>query len=172
MLKFFAWLRSLFIVRKAERDLFAYFDGEKTRNIDPLVAWRGIWGHREIDLSSEVKISANLTLADGKTAYTPEEVYAAEDRIRQLTREVFDLKAWSETAPGLTVAETDEVLANFLDYMEGLKKKRKTLPMTSRPSDSRPQLDSMASAAAAPITSPSGSGSTENESSADALSGS
>lgn len=172
MLKFFAWLWSIFTSRKAERELFAFFDGEKTRHIDPLVAWRSIWGHREIDLSSEVKISANLTLADGKTAYTAEEVYAAEDRIRQLTREVFGLKAWTEAAPGLTVAETDKVLADFLDYMEGLKKKRKTLPMMSRPSDSKPQLDSTASAAAAPITSPSASGSIASESSDAAPSGS
>lgn len=171
-MKLLAWLRSFF-PRRADRELFVYFDGERQRGVDPLKAWRGIWAHKEIDLASDVKVSANLTMADGKAAYAESEVYAAEDRIRQLTREVFGVKEWTDSTPGLTVAETDRLLADFLDYMEGLKKKRKTLPMMSPASASNPPPSLTASVPVeSPTKSPSDCGCTGSESSAAEPSGS
>jgi len=172
-MSFLAWLLSFFSRRPgSERAIFSYFDGEKQRGTDPLVAWRAIWAHPEIDLQTEVKRSTNIVIA-GKPVYEPQEVYEAEDRIRQLTREVFGVKAWNENTPGLTVEETDRLLSDFFGYMDGLKKKRKTLPTTSQVSELKPPPNSMdTSEADSPTTSPSDSGSTERESTAVGPSGS
>lgn len=172
MFRIIAWLKARFS-RQPQREIFVYWDGARQRRIDPLVAWRGIWGHKEIDLARAVKISTNPTLADGKPVYSPEEIYAAEDQMRQLTREVFGVQQFSESAPGLTVAEIDALLSRFIEYMTDLKKKRKPLPMTPPPSvSSLPPLSTATIRPESPTLSPSESGSIASESSAAAPSGS
>lgn len=172
MFRLIAWLKSRFS-RQSAREIFTYWDGAKERRIDPLVAWRGIWGHKEIDLARAVKISVNPTLADGKPVYQPEEIYAAEDQMRQLACEVFGVQQYSESAPGLTVAELDELLSRFIGYMTDLKKKRKPLPTTRPPSVSSLQpLSTDTIRAESPTPLPSESGSTASASSDVAHSGS
>ena len=157
-------LWSLLTGRRAEREIFAFWDGQRTRQVDPLVAWRALWAHPTIDLHGDIKVVANPKMADGTRPYTDAEVYEAEDRIRALIREVFGVKAFSEDVAGLTVVETDELLDQFWRYIAAIKKKRKPLPMTPPASVSmqpQPSTDTENS----PMSSPSDSGSTANESS-------
>lgn len=172
MLRLIAWLKARFS-RQPQREIFTYWDGAKQRRIDPLVAWRGIWGHKEIDLARAVKISVNPTLADGKAVYQPAEIYAAEDQMRQLTCEVFGVQQFSDSVPGLTVAELDELLSRFIAWMTDLKKKRKPLPTMPQPSaSSLPPLSTDTIRPESPTPSPSESGSIASESNAAAPSGS
>lgn len=176
MKTFLIWIASLFSsqVREAvasrERELFAFSDGQSMRRVDPLVAWRKLWSHPEIDLSSELKITAN-PLMSGQSVYTAAEVYAAEDRVRELVRDVFGVRRWSEQQVGLTEAETDDLLASFMAYIGDLKKKRNPSPMTPPPSESREQPSFTACAPSDTSMSPD-SGSTATGSTDAARSGS
>lgn len=172
MYRVLAWILALFTSRKNERAIYSYFDGDRQRSIDPLVAWRKIFGHPEINLESSLKIIFAPKMVDGRTPYTAEEIYAAEDSVRRLTREAFGVSAFSDTQPGLTCEETDRLLFDFLDSMEVLKKKRATLQMTSPASASTPRPGSTDTPGDSDTTSPSASGSTGTESSDAAPSGS
>lgn len=116
----------------SEREIFTYFDGEKIRYADPIACWRSIWNHPTIDLAHEFKVTANPKMADGERPYTKEEMFAAEDRIRELMRDVFKLKPWSEESPGLTVGETDNLLTAFMAYVTDIKKKLSPSVTTSQ----------------------------------------
>lgn len=139
----FSWLvQQLFGRPKAARGLFEYWDGQRTRQIDPIAAYRAIWTNPACDLASDARTAQNPLTADGLPMIPAAEVYAAEDRLRQMTRDVFGVQAWSETQPGLTVDEVDQLLASFWVYIHQLKKKRNTLPTRSLPLTSREALPS------------------------------
>lgn len=134
------WLDSALIwTWTPKRELFRYWDGAKQRSIDPVATWRKIWANDKCDLSLAAATTVNPVQADGTRFYPIEAVYAAEDQIRDLTRDIFGVKAWDESTPGLTVDETDELLNRFLAYCGDLKKKRKASPTPSAPLDSTEQ---------------------------------
>lgn len=128
------WLRSLVSrFRSDDRCLFRYFDGVKQRAIDPVAAYRLLWITEGCDLLADSTTARNPLLPDGKPFYPITEVYAAEDRLRAMTRKIFGVQAWSEGTPGLTVDETDFLLNSFMAFCADLKKKRNPLPTSSPP---------------------------------------
>lgn len=130
------WLRRLFR-RPDDREIFAYWDGAKQRRIDPLVAWRKLWGDPDINLGDEYKVALNPISEDGKQFYPDGMVAESEDRLLTLIRKTFDVQPWSESTPGLTIDETLDLLAAFLQFRAALKKKRNPLPMPSPSSATR-----------------------------------
>ncbi len=128
----FGWLLSLF--RRDERCLFRYWDGKKRRAIDHLSAWRKIWTYEAFDFLQVAAIARNPPGPNGERLHKLPEVLEAEDQLRQMTREVFGLRAWSEEEPGLTLDETDALLGEFIDFCEDLKKKRDLSRTLSPPS--------------------------------------
>lgn len=128
------WIRSLgSLFRSDDRCLFRYFDGIKQRSIDPVAAYRLLWITEDCDLLADSTTARNPSLPDGKPFYPIAEVYAAEDRLRSMTRKIFGVQAWSEASPGLTVDETDALLNNFMLFCADLKKKRNPSPTSSPP---------------------------------------
>lgn len=131
----FGWLRNL-LFRRDERELFRYWDGQKQRSIDPVASYRAIWSDPECNLLTDATTARNPIKPDGAAFYPISEVYAAEDRLREMTRRIFGVKEWSEDQPGLTVDETDALLNSFLAYCADLKKKRNPLPTALPPTTS------------------------------------
>lgn len=107
-------------------DVFHYHDGERERRIDPLAAWRKIWNHPDCDIASDIKIAQDPTKStDGEPMFKPADVFAAEDRINALVRDVFGVKAYNgEDQTGLTVERTQELLTDYFTWMNERKKKR------------------------------------------------
>jgi hypothetical protein len=136
------WLKNL-IVRWRERDrlIFRYWDGAKWRAIDPFVAHRAIWATP--DWIQDAKVVVNPQRADGSYFYPAAMVLEAEDNLRNMTRQVFDVEAWTEEDPGLTLIETDKLLQDFMAFCEDLKKKLKTSPTSSAPSGSTEPVSSL-----------------------------
>jgi hypothetical protein len=129
------WLRNLFS-RGDDRLLFRYWDGVKQRAIDPVGAYRRVWNDDQCNLLSDATTARNPPGPEGTAFYPFSEVIAAEDRLRELTRRVFDVKEWTESQPGLTLDETDLLLNNFLSFCADLKKKRSTSPTALPPTTS------------------------------------
>lgn len=123
------WFKGLFI--RDERCLFRYFDGVKQRAIDPVATHRLVWNDSDCNLLGDSATANDPKLADGSRFYPLSEVHAAEDRLRTMTRKVFGVKEWSESQSGLTVDETDQLLANFLRFCDDFKKKRNNSPTPS-----------------------------------------
>jgi hypothetical protein len=163
----FAWLTRLF--RGPERCLFHYWDGQRRRAADPAAAWRKLWTH-DVNFANTITVARDPIKADGLPFYSREQVYEAENDLWQLIRDVFDVKAWSEDSPGLTINETDELLARFMDFIAELKKKVKPSPMPSVPLESTeppPSSDTVNS----PLGADADYCSTPNASNADAPTG-
>lgn len=136
------WIRSLFF--RDDRCLFRYWDGAKQRESDPIAAHRGVWLDEDCQLLEDGPISLNPRNEDGTAIYPIAEVVAAENRIRALTRKVFGVQEWKEGQPGLTALETDELMNRFIEFCEGLKKKRapsRTLPAPSESMEHSPSSD-------------------------------
>jgi hypothetical protein len=127
------WLKRLFVPE--DRLLFHYWDGQKARLIDPLVANRAIFTIG--DFAEDCKVASNPLKDDGQGFYKLDDVLAAEDSLRDRTRQVFGVKPWSESTPGLTLQETDDLLCRFLAFRDEVKKKLKHSPTSSAPSESR-----------------------------------
>lgn len=134
-----AWLFSFF---RPSRLFFRYFDGVKDRMIDPVAAHRRIYIECPTLLEDGV-ITMDPRMPDGTRVHSLESIYDAEDRLREATRKVFDVKEWTETQPGLTVDETDLLLSRFVVFCAELKKKRNRSPMPSQPSTSTEPAPSM-----------------------------
>jgi hypothetical protein len=166
----FQWLVNLFS-RRDSRYLFRYWDGAKQRALDPVAAYRKIWSFPECDLIEDSKVAMNPPSSDGKPVYPIGEVYAAEDRLRTMAREIFGVQEWTEKQPGLTVDETDELLNRFMAYCADLKKKRNPLPISSAPSASREPGSLPATAENSPPGPAPDSACSPSESTVDALSG-
>lgn len=123
-------IRSLF--SRDERLLFRYWDGIKHRAADPHEVWRKLWNTQDVsEFAQDVRRSTNPMRHDGVPFYPQEEVLAAEDRLRDLTRQVFGVQRWTEEQPGLTLAETDKLLNSFIEFIEDVKKKRESSPTQS-----------------------------------------
>lgn len=149
---------SRFFRRHERRDIFAYWDGQSQRQIDPLVAWRALWEDPDVDPKLDFQLATGLDEQGRAVDYDP----AAQDRVAALVRKIFDVQPWSEKTAGLTVNETFQLLWSFLRYINELKKKRGPTPTSSPPTESRPSDGDS-------ITPPeSASSSIRNESTSDA----
>jgi hypothetical protein len=162
------WLLSLLKPRN-DRELFVYWDGQKQRRIDPLVAWRRMMADPECNFAQDFQVAMNPAKKDGTPFYPDALVDEAEQRLLRLTRETFDVTAWAENEAGLTVAETIDLLGDFLRFRVELKKKRSTSPTLSPSLDSTEQPTvSATDPAESPPNTESGSNSTRSESAAEA----
>ena len=109
--------------RKNRRALFAFHDGQRQRQADPLAVSHALC----CDL--EFAIDKHPALADAGN------VEATQIMLRGLRR-AFGVNPWTEDQPGLTEAETLELFVTFCEYLEALKKNTST-PLTS-PSATEP----------------------------------
>lgn len=101
--------------RKREREIFRYSDGRRIRLADPMLIVRKMAAHPTLDLET--------TLQQMQAVDSPELQNEATATAVTATREIFDLPAMSEDNPdGLTELETLEVLTDFVDYLDTLKK--------------------------------------------------
>jgi len=120
----FRWLRNLLSRRSTRRDIFVYHDGTTRRQIDPMLAWERIRTDPGCDLQVVLPASARGD---------PEAMAAHEAFIRR----VFEVPAYEPaTSSGLTILETHDLFNEFMQYMEGLKKKRGLQPISWQPTDS------------------------------------
>lgn len=128
------WLKSLLArIRPAARCLFCYWDGAKWRSIDPIVAHRGLWTDLQCRLIEDGPISCNPKDSNGNPVYPISAVIEAEDRVRDLARRVFGVRPYSDTQPGLTCLEIDDLMNRFVVFSEGVKKKLSHSLTSSQP---------------------------------------
>lgn len=104
---------------RRHRAIFHYYDGVRQRQIDPYVALKGFF--RDIDEN-------DLRGADEGDMESIEKVVGR-------AREVFGIDAF-EDGKGLTVSETFQVLARFLEYVETVKKNTNLPPISSQSTES------------------------------------
>lgn len=136
------WLKSLVARwRDSDRLIFRYWDGEKWRGIDPFAAYRAVM--TTPNFLSWVKTVTTAQGEGGASFYPPEMIFEAEDNLRNMTRQIFDVNGWTEEQPGLTLQETDLLLNRFISYCDDLKKKLKASPTSSAPSDSTEPVESL-----------------------------
>jgi hypothetical protein len=121
----FNWLHNLLSRGPLRsRDIFHYHDGVAKRRIDPMLAWERIRTDPACDLQVVLPASAR-----GE----PDAMAAHEAFIRR----VFEVPAYEPaTSRGLTILELHDLFNGFMDYMEGLKKKRGLQPISWRATDS------------------------------------
>ena len=108
----FRWLLDRIRARRSrrQRDLFVYFDGKRTRQIDPMRV------HIELDCHPEFRWDLGNAVDQGETEAT--------QTVLKATREVFGLEAFDElTGRGLTAQETLAVLYQYTEFIEIVKKK-------------------------------------------------
>ena len=92
-----------------QRNIFEYFDGIRTRRIDPFVVQRLLDTHEKFHW----EIGFDVDRGD----------LEAEKVTVDATREVFDIPLWDEDNAGLTDTETMSVLYEYVDYLDRIKKK-------------------------------------------------
>jgi len=113
----------------SERDIFKYWDGTKNRYVDPLKIWNFMWNEDE-DVQKEFARVAQNELE-------------ATTLMVQLARKWFDIPPYSCEEvdgadgvqlkhTGLTDLEICNVLRDYLQYTNELKKKLGPLPIPSR----------------------------------------
>ena len=134
--------------KHSKREIFSFWDGMRTRKADPVVLYRGMATHPEYNLERDVPATA-----DGDPA--------AHRLTVQVVREVFGVKPWTEGEDGLTERETVDLLWQFNDYLESLKKSTSPNP-TLRPATEPPSSDQ-----GSPTSAESDSGSTSAEAKSD-----
>jgi hypothetical protein len=115
--------------RKRKRLLFRFWDGEKSRAADPLSLLRNLDLHQTFNLENSIPL-----IAKGDSKTIGEAILAI--------REVFGVKAWSESQPGLTEGETVDLLFSFLEFNQVLKKNIVPTPTLPSPSESNHSNDS------------------------------
>lgn len=131
----FRFLINWFLRRRARkaRDVFAFFDGTRTRKIDPFAVQAGLELHGEF----------RYELLDFVEAGNAE---ATATTLRAIC-DVFDVTPWnSDTERGLTQPELLRLFMDFDTYCAGLKKKYNFGLISPAPtgptfSDMRPNSD-------------------------------
>jgi hypothetical protein len=118
--------------RRRRCNIFRFHDGIRNRAIDPLVAWRAMWEHPTCNPNSDFEPAVGIAPDGSPSKYDP----AAQDRVLDMAREMFALRAYSEDSPGLTIEETFNLLWSFMNYMNALKKKPAVSPTPSAASAS------------------------------------
>jgi hypothetical protein len=123
MYKFFAGIIARFFTGQPKRDIFRFFDGQQWRSIDPLAAYYTMVSHRDCDAAQDLPA---LVRDDFQT---PQEAWETVGRVQQMIRDMFGLKPFEQG--GLTHFEADDLLGEFLAYIDRVKKKRNRLPRSS-----------------------------------------
>lgn len=97
--------------RRRSQALFRFFDGQRTRAVDPLHCWRALDQHAEFSWDMADEIEAG-------------EPQATEICLKAIA-EVFGLKRYdANSGGGLTEAEILNLFGEFGAWMEGSKKKQ------------------------------------------------
>lgn len=112
--------------RTDQHVLFRYWDGEKTRHVDPFDIVRKLLAWQE-EAGQEL-------LAEAKAAKEP----AASEVLGQLST-IFGVHPWDEaTATGLTGWEILQLARQFEELIETVKKNGSPGPISPQPTDSTP----------------------------------
>lgn len=140
---------------KRRRSIFAYWDGARTRRVDPMAVWQALTDHPRFDWETTPKLidlpgdsKADRKLSMESLALTAEAVRLA-----------FDLPDVEEG--GLTQWECVGLLTQFVGYLEGLKKSTGRTPTSrerSGPGSSAGSATSNGSASGSTVTGPSAAG--------------
>lgn len=99
----------MFGLRRRQRDIFTFWDGQKERRIDPLPAWY------KMSVDPECVPARDCKLADAGDRESVLKVLA-------MTRRMFDVKPLEQG--GLTEYETSNLFAEFMAFISLQKKKR------------------------------------------------
>lgn len=109
---------------KDTRGIYTFWDGKQHRRVDPLVVYRAIMTDEHCRLFDDLKdVQAND--------------WDAHIRIQDLTCRAFGVKRFAEDQTGLTETEIDDLLAEFIIYIQRIKKKRAGSPQSSEHSESK-----------------------------------
>lgn len=115
--------------RGAARGIFRFYDGESTRCVDPLEVWSAIWMHPDKDFQHLVQ---DIETIDPERQ--PKEYFEAQRDFVEFVREVFEVKPLQQG--GLTYQEIRDLVADYLEFMEDIKKKHDRLRTGLAPTDS------------------------------------
>ncbi len=109
--------------RKQNRAIFGFWDGSKRRFIDPMIPFRALVQHDEFDWETTPKaIDIGDLAAMGVTA--------------KAIRDAFGIAPINESATsGLTESECVQLLFQFVDWMQGVKKKDSISQTSAPPTD-------------------------------------
>lgn len=124
LLRILRWLVGLPIestLTDQERRIFVYWDGQRQRRVDPLLAWQSLAN------DSEFNIETHPAAADRGEL----------DAVRiscQASRRAFDVKPLAEG--GLTESECFNILVQFFEYCASLKKSIDRPPTSPAPTES------------------------------------
>lgn len=132
------WLRRRLSDR--QRQIFRYWDGQRLRSIDPVVATRALLGSADFDWSQDP-----LTIETGVTRDLRDQAIA---RTVSAVRQAFALPVPVDGARGLVETEVIGLLVLFADYIRQQKKNGNCLLIS---------LLSTGSASSAGSTTPPGS---------------
>ena len=106
-----------------QRQLYRYFDGERTRSIDPLEA------HIALELHETFNWEDGELLIEGDPVVTRTVINAVCD--------VFHVQQWDDkTCRGITGAECLEILDDYMAYCETVKKNTDIGPISPQPTES------------------------------------
>ena len=95
--------------------------------VDPLPAFRAILGHEQIT-------TEQLQVLERPTEIPQELALEYFDSVIQATRDVFGIQEFDDEArTGLTLAETRDLMIDFMSYMVSLKKSGNTTPISPQP---------------------------------------
>lgn len=108
--------------RNAARFIFEFWDGRRRRAVDPVVVWRTIHDDEEL------VIPADLEAADAGDI-------EAQAKAVRAARRAFDVTGWTEDQPGLTEGECLQLLVDFNDFCESLKKNTNAMPTSQQHSE-------------------------------------
>jgi len=110
--------------QQRERNIFRFWDGSQWLGIDPMKVEIGLDMHD----SFSFRIGEDLVAGDGTAVTTA----------AQAVRDVFGVQELDPiTGAGLTLEETLEILYNYLDYCEVVKKKSSPGLISPAPTDPR-----------------------------------
>lgn len=141
--------------RDADRKIFRFFDGTKTRRADPLAVMVKIEDicPQFADLLTVVARSADKPLIPGPVADDLKAGQnAATAKLLEVTCTAFGVKPLGDT-DGLTSAEQMTLLTRFLIFMGGLAEEARPLPSSPRVASNSRLEDSHTEPSAESITS-------------------
>lgn len=148
----FGWLKNLFKKKQdpytsSEREIFTFWNGVKWVRGDPMVLYK-----RMMDVGPSLSI--NMKVADSPSNAAGK---AHDDMMMQI-RGIFGLKPLDgvDSNGTLTDSRAQDLLSDFMEFCDTVKKNSRKSPTTSKPSEE----SKLTSGAAPPISNTSDSGST------------
>lgn len=116
-------------VERRRKAVFVFWDGFRTRRIDPMIVYRRLRSHPEFDWSATPKM---LEVQDER------ERLDAMRLIAEAVRGAFEVPPMNGDGNGLTEAMCVQLLSRFTVWIAYLAKKRDGLPTQRRPMDTTP----------------------------------